>query len=179
MNLGMTSLAISPQSPYESQNVSRVSLASGLQQARVPNGVTPLSPSSSRLAVRAHVTPRRAPVINGPRAVSGMPDPTAAAPTKGYAWAFPDQEPGDDRRGSSSEESMDERSRISRQNSYAQSITSSILTTDSAMPAGQKRFDDGGEFLSSFPNDGCANQNIRSSHASPLHPAPLGDKSSK
>ena len=149
MNMGMTSLAISPQSPYESQNVSRVSLASGLQQARVPNGVTPLSPTSSRLGVRAHVAPRRAPVINGPRAVSGMPDPTAAAPTKGYAWAFPDQEPGDDRRGSSSDDSTDGRGGISRQNSYAQSITSSIMTTDSALPPGQKRFDDGGKRLSS------------------------------
>jgi hypothetical protein len=73
-----------------------------------------------------------------------MPDPTAAAPTKGYAWAFPDQEPDDDRRGSSSEES-DGRGGISRQNSYAQSITSSILTVDSQLPPGQKRFDDGGK----------------------------------
>lgn len=146
MNLGMTHLQISPQSPYESQNVSRVSLASGLQQARVPNGVTPLSPTGSRLAARNHVAPRRAPVIASPRAVSGMPDPTAAAPTKGYAWAFPDQEPGDDRQGSSSDDSADGRGHISRQNSYAQSITSSILTTDSALPPGQKRFDDGGKF---------------------------------
>jgi hypothetical protein len=147
MNVGMTHLQISPQSPYESQNVSRVSLASGLQQARVPNGVTPLSPTGSRLVSRTHVAPRRAPIINGPRAVSGMPDPTAAAPTKGYAWAFPDADPGDERRNSSSEDSTDGRTAMSRQNSYAQSITSSILTTDSALPPGQKRFDDGGRSL--------------------------------
>ncbi|KIW07706.1 hypothetical protein, variant [Verruconis gallopava] len=143
MNVGMGHLQISPQSPYDSQNASRASLASGLQQARVPNGLTPLSPTGTRLANRAHVVPRRAPVIANPRAVSGMPDPTAAAPTKGFAWAFPDQESLDDRRGSSSEESHDGRGNISRQNSYAQSIASSILTTDSALPPGQKRFDDG------------------------------------
>lgn len=146
MNVGMTHLQIgSPQSPYESQNVSRVSLASNLHQARVPNGVSPLSPTNARLVSRNHVTPRQAPVITNPRAVSGIPDPTAAAPTKGHAWAFPD--PGDSRRGSSSDDSIDARGNISRQNSYAQSITSSILTTDSALPAGQKRFDDGGTFL--------------------------------
>jgi hypothetical protein len=147
MNIGMNHLQINPQSPYESQNVSRVSLASGLQQARVPNGVTPLSPTGPRMVSRTHVTPRRAPIINGPRAVSGMPDPTAAAPTKGYAWAFPDQEPGDERRPSSSDESGDGTTGISRQNSYAQSIASSILTTDSTLPPGQKRFDDGGKLL--------------------------------
>jgi hypothetical protein len=146
MNLGMGHLQISPQSPYESQNVSRVSLASGLQQARAPNGATPLSPTGSRLSSRNHVVPRRAPVIANPRAVSGMPDPTAAAPTKGFAWAFPDQEPGDDHRGSSSEDSNDARAGISRQNSYAQSLASSILTTDSVLPPGQKRFDENGMF---------------------------------
>jgi hypothetical protein len=145
MNLGMGHLHISPQSPYESQNVSRVSLASGLQQARAPNVATPLSPTGPRLSTR-HVVPRRAPVIATPGSVSGMPDPTAAAPTKGYAWAFPDQEPGDDRRGSSSEDSNDARAGVSRQNSYAQSIASSIVTTDSVLPPGQKRFDDAGTY---------------------------------
>jgi hypothetical protein len=72
-----------------------------------------------------------------------MPDPTAAAPTKGFPWAFPDQAPIEERRGSSSGESSVERSEISRQNSYAASINSSIYTADSNMPAGQKRFDDG------------------------------------
>ena len=157
MNAGMGHLAISPSSPYDSQNVSRQSLVSNLQQQRGisqeqrPNGVavaTPLSPIDSRRAIRAQQAsnpPRQAPVINpNPRSVSGMPNPTAAAPTKGFAWAFPDGPEADDRRGSSSEESTAERSTLaSRQNSFANSMNSSIFAPDSAMPPGQKRFEDG------------------------------------
>lgn len=153
MNAGMTHLAISPSSPYDSQNPSRVSLVSSLQQQRGitttadqrPNGTTPLSPLGPRAGVRANHPPRRAPVINpNPRSVSGMPDPMAAAPTKGYAWAFPAEFEPDDRRGSSSGESSTERSIPSRQNSYATSLNSSIFTTDSNLPNGQKRFGEDG-----------------------------------
>jgi hypothetical protein len=151
MNVGMGHLAISPSSPYESQNASRVSLVSNLQQQRgiapdqrSSNGVVPISPVSQRNSShRPNTAPRRAPVITpNPRAVSGMPDPTAAAPTKGFPWAFPDQAPSEERRGSSSGESSVEQSEISRQNSYAASINSSIYTADSSMPPGQKRFED-------------------------------------
>jgi hypothetical protein len=149
MNAGMTHLAISPGSPYDSQNASRVSLVSNLQQQRGitageqrPNGASPLSPLGSRAGARVNQPPRRAPVINpNPRSVSGMPDPMAAAPTKGYAWAFP-AEP-EDRRGSSSGESSVGNSIPSRQNSFATSMNSSIFTADSSMPSGQKRLDDG------------------------------------
>jgi hypothetical protein len=160
MNVGMTHLAISPSSPYDSQNVSRVSLVSNLQQQRGINtdqrqsASGPLSPLGQRNGsvngsitgsinggLRPQVQPRRAPVINpNPRSVSGMPDPTAAAPTKGYPWAFPDQEDPDEPRRSSS--SSVER-RPSRQNSFAASAHSSIYTTDSMLPPGQKRFSDG------------------------------------
>jgi len=152
MNAGMTHLAISPSSPYDSQNTSRVSLVSNLQQQRGiatldqrPNGASPLSPLGPRAGPRANHPPRRAPVINpNPRSVSGMPDPMAAAPTKGYAWAFPDApDPADSRRGSSSGESSVGHSVPSRQNSFANSINSSIFTTDSTLPTGQKRLDDG------------------------------------
>lgn len=148
----MGHLQISPSSPYASENVSRVSLVSNLQQQRGittdqrPNGAGSLSPLGSRApGLRSQVVPRRAPVINpNPRSVSGMPDPTAAAPTKGFPWAFPDHpEPDSIRRGSSSEESSVERSVPSRQNSFAASVNSSIYTNDSALPAGQKRFDEG------------------------------------
>ncbi|KAJ4287969.1 hypothetical protein N0V90_011984 [Kalmusia sp. IMI 367209] len=151
MNAGMTHLAISPGSPYESQNASRVSLVSNLQQQRGitavdqrPNGASPLSPLGPRAGPRMSQggPPRRAPVINpNPRSVSGMPDPMAAAPTKGYAWAFP-AEPEIDRRGSSSGDSSVGHSMPSRQNSFAASINSSIFTTDSGLPTGQKRLDD-------------------------------------
>lgn len=152
VNAGMTHLAISPSSPYESHNGSRVSLVSNLQQQRgIPgeprtNGASPLSPLGRNGAPRVVQPPRRAPVINpNPRSVSGMPDPLAAAPTKGYAWAFPGDEPHyGDRRASSSGESSVERSTVpSRQNSFATSINSSIYTTDSKLPYGQQRLDDG------------------------------------
>ncbi|CAO2656709.1 Nn.00g055120.m01.CDS01 [Neocucurbitaria sp. VM-36] len=150
MNAGMTHLAISPSSPYDSQNASRVSLVSNLQQQRGitnpesrPNGASPLSPLG-RNGPRANHPPRRAPVINpNPRSVSGMPDPMAAAPTKGYAWAFPAEFEPDDRRASSSGESSIERSTVpSRQNSFATSVNSSIFTTESKLPTGQQRLDD-------------------------------------
>lgn len=156
MNAGMTHLAISPSSPYDSQNASRVSLVSNLQQQRGitaeqrPNGASPLSPLGPRAGTRANHPPRRAPVINpNPRSVSGMPDPMAAAPTKGYAWAFPAELEPEDRRESSSGESSVERS-ISRQNSFATSVNSSIYTTDSNLPTGQKRLDDGTHSYSYF-----------------------------
>ncbi len=151
MNAGMGHLAISPSSPYDSQNASRVSLVSNLQQQRGitnpdirPNGSSPLSPMA-RSGPRANHPPRRAPVINpNPRSVSGMPDPMAAAPTKGYAWAFPAEFEPDERRGSSSGESSVERSTVaSRQNSFATSVNSSIFTPDSKLPSGQQRLDSG------------------------------------
>ena len=151
MNAGMTHLAISPSSPYDSQNASRVSLVSNLQQQRGitteprPNGTSPLSPLGPRTGPRANNPPRRAPVINpNPRSVSGMPDPMAAAPTKGYAWAFPAEFEPEGRRGSSSGESSVDPSIPSRQNSFAASVNSSIFTTDSNVPGNQKRFGEEG-----------------------------------
>ncbi|KAF2460002.1 hypothetical protein BDY21DRAFT_182908 [Lineolata rhizophorae] len=152
VNVGMGHLAISPSSPYDSQNVSRASLVSSLQAQRGittdqrPNGPAPMSPLGARSGPHPHRPPpggRQAPVINpNPRSVSGMPDPMAAAPTKGYAWAFPDQADIDDPRGSTSDDSMDHRSGPSRQNSFATSVNSSIYNADSGLPVGQKRFED-------------------------------------
>lgn len=148
MNVGMNHLAISPCSPYDSQNASRASLVSNLQQQRGitntdtrPNGVSPLSPMG-RNGSRAVPPPRRAPVINpNPRSVSGMPDPMAAAPTKGFPWAFPAEFDPEDRRASSSGESSVEHSTVpSRQNSFAASVNSSIFTVDSTLTS-QKRLD--------------------------------------
>ncbi|KAI1515636.1 hlh transcription factor [Pyrenophora tritici-repentis] len=158
VNVGMGHLSLHPQSPYDSQNPSRVSLVSNLQQQRGianpevrPNGTSPLSPSRS--GSRAQHPPRRAPVITpNPRSVSGMPDPTASAPTPGFPWAFPDQPDvlpaqaeynGPVAQTSTSGESSITRSNVpSRQNSFATSINSSIHTPESKLPYGQEQLHD-------------------------------------
>jgi hypothetical protein len=178
----MNHLAISPASPYDSQNASRVSLVSNLQQQRGittaeqrPNGASPLSPLGPRAGSRATQAPRRAPVINpNPRSVSGMPDPMASAPTKGYAWAFPDEI--HERRGSSSGESSAEHS-MSRQNSYAPSINSSIFTTDSTLPSGQRRFGEDGthSYLSIVYGADFTRHDY---YSPPLHATPHRDRPS-
>ena len=161
MNSGMGHLQINTSPPYESQNASRASLVSSLQRER---GITteprshngngaPLSPLDSRADARANHAPRRAPVINpNPRSVSGMPDPMAAAPTKGFPWAFPDlpvTAKPERTRASSDADSISVRSGTSRHDSFAAS-SSSIFTTEAGLPAGQKRFDDGQCLARSF-----------------------------
>lgn len=132
-----------PHSPYESTNNSQVSLAASLRR---PNGGAPMSPLSGRSSLRGQppmrVAPPIMPVARGP----GAPDPTAAKPTQGYAWAFPDGPIPEERRGSDSGESS---IGVSRTNSIAaSSIRSSIFSADSHMPQGQRRLDDGKTTLS-------------------------------
>jgi hypothetical protein len=67
----------------------------------------------------------------------------AAAPTKGYAWAFPAELDPEERRGSSSGDSSGDMAKLSRQNSFATSVNSSVFTAESNLPPGQRRFDDG------------------------------------
>ena len=150
MQSGFNNLVLNnPASPYESQNASQVSLAASLRR---PNGHSQLSPLSARSSLRAqHPAPRIAPPIVANARLAGAPDPTAAKPTQGFPWAFPDstiqEEPlhyqpnRDSRRESSSESSASHT--MSRQNSFAaSSVRSSIFSTESALPAGQRRFDD-------------------------------------
>jgi len=146
MHTGFNNLYINnPQSPYESTNNSQVSLAASLRR---PNGgAPPMSPLSGRSSLRGQppmrVAPQIMPVARGP----GAPDPTAAKPTQGYAWAFPDGPIPEERRGSDSGESS---IGVSRTNSVAaSSIRSSIFSTDSQMPQGQRRLEDG--MLTYFP----------------------------
>lgn len=74
--------------------------------------------------------------------VPGGPDPTAARPTQGFAWAFPDEAIPEETRESDSGDSSISHG-VSRTNSFAaSSIRSSIFSTDSQMPPGQRRFDD-------------------------------------
>lgn len=141
MQLGFYGLNINnhPQSPYESNNNSQVSLAASL---RHPNGRNPMSPLSGRGGMRTQPPPSRTAPQIMPQRYAGQPDPTAAKPTQGHAWAFPDEPIPEERRGS---ESGDSSTRgVSRTNSFAaSSIRSSIFSTDSHLPIGQRRFEDG------------------------------------
>lgn len=105
-----------------------------------------MSPLSARSSNRGLQAPRIAPPIMPVGRGPGVPDPTAAKPTQGYAWAFPDGPIPEERRGSDSGESS--LGNVSRQNSFAaSSVRSSIFSTDSHMPAGQRTFpEDGMEF---------------------------------
>lgn len=137
---GFSNLYINnPTSPYESANGSQVSLAASLRR---PNGQGPMSPLSGRSNIRSHpAAPRQAPPIMPVARMPGGPDPTAAKPTQGYAWAFPDQVIPEESRTS---ESGDSSTGVSRTNSFANSVRSSIFSTDSQLPPGQRRFDEGG-----------------------------------
>ena len=129
-----------PVSPYESANNSQVSLAASLRR---PNGA-PMTPLSARSSMRGIPAPRIAPPIMPVGRMSGAPDPTAAKPTQGFAWAFPDGPiPEEREQDSDSDESGVSHGRPSRQNSFvASSIRSSVFSNDSQMPQGQRRFDD-------------------------------------
>ncbi|OTB07606.1 hypothetical protein M426DRAFT_19938 [Hypoxylon sp. CI-4A] len=130
-------------SPYASQNQSTSSFHQALSQSRNPrpgfenaslhrisNGY---QPNIERTPDGQHTkTARTAPAITGP-ATSTIA--RAAEPTKGQAWAFPEEEI---HRVPSAGTFYD-----SRRSSVAESIASSQYTTESRLPPGQRRLDDG------------------------------------
>lgn len=143
-------------SPYASANPSTTSLQSTLAQQRNPGSAHPdrnsgpfrlsngYQPNFQRLPEPGMAT-RTAPLITGPAlgAIARAPEPT-----KGQAWAFPEEEvqripsgarPSDDHSSRHNASFYDD----SRRNSYADSIASSQYTTESRLPAGQRRLDDG------------------------------------
>lgn len=153
-NFGEMRLA---NSPYGSANPSTTSLQSNLAQQRNPGSAHPdrnsgpfrlssgYQPNYQRVPSEhpPAMTSRIAPLITGPAlgAIARAPEPT-----KGQAWAFPEEEvqrlpsaarPSDDNRQGTS--FFDD----SRRNSFADSVTSSQYTTESRLPPGQRRLEDG------------------------------------
>lgn len=154
VNTGFTNLHINGAvSPYHSTNASQSSIALSLQRERGIGSSTsgirssrtsaslqqtsPLSPYPGE--TRQAYTSRTAPIISA----NPMKEVyNAEKPTVGQPYAFPDPEmstrssgSGDDPRSTST--------MLSRRNSDHASITSSIFTSDSRLPPGQHRLDDG------------------------------------
>lgn len=150
MNQGLHALALAPSSPYGSTNASQTSIVSGLQRERGIPGAggnrnsrnsnpPPLSPLGPRSNSGEYRTGRVAPPISSnPRSDIY----NAAHPTAGQPYAFPDPEfvP---RSSGSGEEERNPSAQFSRRGSLATSVTSSIYTNDSRLPAGQRRLEDG------------------------------------
>jgi hypothetical protein len=124
-------------SPYASNNQSSTSIQNTLHQQRTPRAGldTPTihrisngyQPSADRNPDAKTI--RTAPAITGPATGTIA---RAAEPTKGQAWAFPEEEM---QRPSVYESS--------RRSSITDSIASSQFTADSRLPTGQRRLDDG------------------------------------
>jgi hypothetical protein len=142
VNQGFGSLRLG-SSPYASHNQSTTSIHNTLQQQRNPRpGLESLSlhrmsngyrPDFERNPEGHPKQTRVAPAITGP-AKSQIA--RAAEPTKGQAWAFPEEEI---HRVPSHGQSLIG----SRRSSVADSLASSQYTTESRYPPGQRVLDDG------------------------------------
>ena len=143
MNQGFGDMRLG-SSPYASHNPSTTSIQNTLHQQRNPRqnfeslAVHRISngyqPSAERNPEGHAKSVRTAPAITGP-AISQIA--RAAEPTKGQAWAFPEEEIH--RMPSTGRDSLID----SRRSSVADSIASSQFTTESRLPPGQRRLDDG------------------------------------
>ncbi|POR39716.1 Protein esc1 [Tolypocladium paradoxum] len=141
INQGFSDMRLG-SSPYTSNNQSTSSIQNTLHSQRNPRpGLEALSvhrisngyqPSAERNPEPKTI--KTAPAITGP-ATGHIA--RAAEPTKGQAWAFPEEDihrvppPG--------------RYDDSRRSSITESIASSQFTTESRLPPGQRRLDDGSE----------------------------------
>ncbi|KAF3055948.1 28 kDa ribonucleoprotein, chloroplastic [Daldinia childiae] len=133
-------------SPYASQNHSTTSFHGSMVQQRnsragmehlavhrISNGY---QPNVERTPNDQHLkTTKTAPAITGP-ATSTIA--RAAEPTKGQAWAFPEEEIQRMPSTVGNHTFFD-----SRRSSISESIASSQFTTESRLPPGQRRLDDG------------------------------------
>ncbi|TFB04027.1 Protein esc1 [Trichoderma ghanense] len=140
-------------SPYTSNNQSTSSIQNTLHQQRNPRpnfealSVHRISngylPSAERNPEPAKVV-RTAPTITGP--TTGL-IARAAEPTKGQAWAFPEDDlrGGDNQRVGNNLLNNHSSYDVSRRSSVTESIASSQFTTESRLPPGQRRFEDGSQ----------------------------------
>lgn len=145
INQGFGDLRLGGNSPYATNNHSTTSVHQSFQaqQQRQPRtGPESLSvhrisngyqPSAERNPDGQNKTVRTAPAITGP-AISHIA--RAPEPTKGQAWAFPEEEI--QRMPSAASLSLVD----SRRSSIADSLASSQFTTESRLPPGQQRFTD-------------------------------------
>ncbi len=155
VNSGFTNLHINGAvSPYHgSTNASQSSIAVSLQRERgigsTSNGIrnsrassnmgpmSPLSPLPGES--RQQYSTRTAPIISA----NPMKEVyNAEKPTAGQPYAFPDPDMSN-RSSGSGDDPRSGSTMMSRRNSDHTSITSSIFTSDSRMPAGQHRLDEG------------------------------------
>ncbi|KAL7788657.1 hypothetical protein V8C37DRAFT_234132 [Trichoderma ceciliae] len=135
-------------SPYTSNNQSSSSIQNTLHSQRNPRpGLEALAvhrisngyqPSAERNPEPKVI--RTAPTITGPTTGHIA---RAAEPTKGQAWAFPED---DIQRVSNSVVNNQPSYDVSRRSSVTESIASSQFTIESRLPPGQRRLDDGSEF---------------------------------
>lgn len=143
INQGISDMRLG-SSPYASNNQSTTSIQNTLHSQRNPRpGLESLSvhrisngyqPSAERNPGEPKII-KTAPAITGP-ATSHIA--RAAEPTKGQAWAFPEEEI--QRVGPPT--LYDD----SRRSSITESIASSQFTTESRLPPGQRRLEDGPDY---------------------------------
>ncbi|PHH67484.1 hypothetical protein CDD80_806 [Ophiocordyceps camponoti-rufipedis] len=141
INQGLSDMRLGG-SPYASNNHSTTSIHNTLHSQRIPRpGFDALSmhrisngyqPSADRNPEPKTV--KTAPAITGP-ATGHIA--RAAEPTKGQAWAFPEEEIS----------RVGPRYDDSRRSSITESVASSQFTTESRLPPGQRRLDDGPDHL--------------------------------
>ena len=169
MNTGLSNMHLNGVgSPYaNSNNQSQSSIAVSLQRERgipQPNGVrnSGLSGTSSHMSQQpmSPLTPypgesrqafssRTAPIISA----NPMKEVyNAEKPTAGQPYAFPDPDMSQGSSNGSIDHGRNGSTMLSRRNSDHTSITSSIVTTDSKLPKGQHRLDEGTQ-IPRNPND--------------------------
>lgn len=142
INQGISDMRLG-NSPYASNNQSTTSIQNALHAQRNPRpGLESLSVHriSNGYQPNADRNPdskliKTAPAITGP-ATSHIA--RAAEPTKGQAWAFPEE----DMQGAPPRIQYDD----SRRSSITESIASSQFTTESRLPHGQRRLEDSSEY---------------------------------